>query len=638
MFIRFLLSIICVVAFVAAQLPTFPDNIIAFTNTDIINTLGFNGANPATPYTGRKMHVTLVRNIGGFATVVGEAFPTVSGKVIAFDINHPFGYCWGYGSNYQVTPDVLAGDQIIFKMDGVQIASSTVLPVKITSRSLNNNVVTMSGTGVSSLPDPTFLDCRIVQPALVNTIVGRRDVRAIPGANFPKAVGYASSLTTNGDAFTCTFTFFDAANGPNPLTAESAYIGLMQVSSWLFTDAAGNAQGMTISEFGFVGGPMDGTCPPSAAEVTPIAPDAIAYDGTKAYWNAGTNIPGAANNFNFYQVEALRPSVDNAAISEINGYRTTPDVLSATFATPLATSDTLTVRAWSNYPTTNVDLLSTTKKITFAATNVAVPSVPTFSAVSNTIVNSVSLASAENLQLAYTISAGNLGVAPVLGAVNTIIYSGKPITITGTQTIVAVAFDSAGHISASSTATFTNPTPGKVVGVTAITSGLSKITVAWAPYTSSTVTGFRVYTVVGGVQTLVKIAPASPFWTDVSAGLIGGNSYSFVVTAINVVNGVTYEGPVSDVSLAPASFLQGQTDTLTYNIKYNPGNELRVAGTGTIDAASVSVIDAATGQVLGTSAVSAGTFLIRIRPVGTNVFSINLISSLGFTALNVPTA
>ncbi len=638
MLFKVLLSFICLVAFVAAQLPTFPDNIIAFPDTDIINTMNFNGANPATRYTGRKIHVTLVRSVNGVSTVVGEAFPTVSGKVIAFDINHPFGYCWGYGSAYQVTPDVQAGDQIIYKLDGVQIASSTVLPVKITSKALNNNVVTLSGTGVSSLPDPTFIECRIVQPALVNTIVGRRDVRAIPLISFPRATGYTSSLTTNGDAFTCTFNFLDAANNPNSLTAESAYIGIIQVSSWLFTDAAGNAQGMTISEFGFNGGPMDGTCPPPASQVAPTSTNAIAYDGTKVYWNAAKNIPGAANPFNYYQVEALRPSVANAAISTINGYRTNAGVQSATFTTPLATNDVMTVRAWSDYAAKNVDILSTTKKVTLSTTNVATLTAPAFLAPNNAIRETVPLLSMEDVQMAYTITTGTTGVAPVLGNANTIIYDGNPIAITGTQTIVAIAFDSAGHVSSSATNTFTNPTPGTVTGVTSVTTGLNKITVAWAPYTASTVVGFRVYVVIGNTKTLVKTAAASPFWTDVTAGLVGGNSYSFAVAAINVYNGVTYEGPLSELSLTPAVFLQGMTDSLTYTIVYKPGTELKIDGTGTIDGATVSFYDASTGALLGNTPVSGGAYTIRIRPVGNNVFSINIVSSFGFSALNILTA
>ena len=90
-------------------------------------------------------------------------------KTIAFDINHPFGFCWGNGSTYQVTPDIQARDQVVMRMDGVQVSSSTVLPVIITQKSLSGHTITLTGTGVSSLSNPTFMECRIIQPALVNT-------------------------------------------------------------------------------------------------------------------------------------------------------------------------------------------------------------------------------------------------------------------------------------------------------------------------------------------------------------------------------------------------------------------------------------------------------------------------------------
>jgi hypothetical protein len=642
MSIQFILVVAFVlVAFVAAQLPTFPDNIIVFPNRDIVNVLGFNGGNLDTKFSGRKMQTLLVRTVNAISTIVGESFPTVSGKTIAYDVNHPFGYCWGVGSQYQVTPDIQAGDQIILKMDGIQVASSTVLPVKITAKSLNYHVITMAGSGVSSLPDPTFMDCRIVQPALVNTIVGRRDVRAIPGGNFPNAVGYISSLVIDGDTFTCIFSFFDAANVPNPLLAESAFVGSMEVSSWQFTDTAGNAQGMTIFEFGHLGGPMDSSCPPSASFVAPIAPNAIAYDGKRVYWNVASNILGTSNPFNFYQVEALRANINNNPVTEnINGYRTTSEVQSVTFSSRLNTGDVLAVRAWSFNPAKNIDILSVTEEMKVVVTNKN-PLPPTFSIPSGTLVDGlpISLISSQNLQIAYTITPGKTGITPVLGSSNTFIFNiNHPIEIVGIQTIVAWAFDTNGRRSSVAIATYINNTPGKVSSVTAVTTALSKITVAWAPYTSSQITGFRIYAINGTTQTLIKTTTtASPFWTDVTSGLIGGESYFFVVSAINMVDGITYEGPVSELSLAPAVFLQDQTDLLTYTIKYTPGTELRVFGTGSIDAAQVTVMDAATGTVLGSGAVSLGTFLIRIRPIPSNIFSIHIFSSFGFSAMYIST-
>ena len=38
--------------------------------------------------------------------VVGSAEGVVSGTDVAFEINHPGGYCWGAGTGLNVTPDI----------------------------------------------------------------------------------------------------------------------------------------------------------------------------------------------------------------------------------------------------------------------------------------------------------------------------------------------------------------------------------------------------------------------------------------------------------------------------------------------------------------------------------------------------
>ncbi len=646
MFAKFILSFICLVAFVAAQLPHFPDDIIVFPDRDYVNVLGFNGANPATPYSGKKAQIQVYRSINGINTVVGEAFPTISGTNFAFDINHPFGYCWGAGSKYQVTPDVQAGDQVVIKVDGVQIAASTVLPIKIVQKNIVQNVVTLSGTGVLALPDPTFIDCRIVQPALVNTIVGRRDVRAVPAAaGVLKTSGYTSTLVTNGDAFTCTFTFFDGAGQPNPTNAASAYTGISSVSGWLFADAAGNTNGMTISEFEAAGGPMDSTCPAAAEKVKPVANEGFGYDGTKMYWNAGQDIPGATNQFNYYNVEVYRSALVGGVSSVSIGGAKVPSALTSAgyiapaISAPLATNDAVHVRAIVD--TANAELFSASKRKVHTATSLSALTAaqsPVFSSSNNAIVSSVTLTSGQGLQMAYTVTDGTTGVTPVLGT-NAIIYaSTKPIQITGTQTVVAIAFDASGKVSARSTATFNNPTPGKVQLATGVLVAPKNIRVSWVPYTDSTITGYRIYTVNGNSKTLVgtAAATASSFDAVDTTKFVVGSTYTFVVAAINTFNGVTYEGVSSDPTVA-ASFFAGP-DVITHTITYKPGVELRMSGVGSVEGSIVSVYLPGSNVPLGSVAVTRGVYRMRIRPFGTGITALDIRTTFGYVSNGVPTA
>ena len=53
---------------------------------------------------------------------------------------------------------------------------------------------------------------------------------------------------------------------------DLAAAGQMRALSWQAADAAGNRQGLTISEFGELGGPGLGGCPPGPSALAPNAP------------------------------------------------------------------------------------------------------------------------------------------------------------------------------------------------------------------------------------------------------------------------------------------------------------------------------------------------------------------------------
>ena len=112
------------------------------------------------------------------------------------------------------------------------------------------------------------MEQRIVNPELTDTAVTRRDVRAVPGGleRAPKG-GYSSNLEFSGDEFTATYVFDD------PEVARIAATGGGErIMAWQEEDVDGNRQGLTISEFGELGGPGMGGCPAGPTEQAAPAP------------------------------------------------------------------------------------------------------------------------------------------------------------------------------------------------------------------------------------------------------------------------------------------------------------------------------------------------------------------------------
>jgi hypothetical protein len=71
--------------------------------------------------------------------------------------------------------------------------------------------------------------------------------------------------------------------------------GQMRALSWQVTDAAGNRQGLTISEFGELGGPGLGGCPQGPSALAPDAPTGVTAtagnQSATAAWTRSTTAP-----------------------------------------------------------------------------------------------------------------------------------------------------------------------------------------------------------------------------------------------------------------------------------------------------------------------------------------------------------
>jgi hypothetical protein len=69
----------------AAAVPTFPDNLIVFPNRDFVSVEGYEGRE------GQTATLEVTRPGVG---VVGSAEAVVAAGGVAFEVNHPGGYCW----------------------------------------------------------------------------------------------------------------------------------------------------------------------------------------------------------------------------------------------------------------------------------------------------------------------------------------------------------------------------------------------------------------------------------------------------------------------------------------------------------------------------------------------------------------
>ena len=113
--------------------------------------------------------------------VVGSAVGVVSGGDVAFEVNHPGGYCWGAGTGLNVTPDIIPGDVVSLSFGGTRVAATTTLDV-FANNAVQTRSTTVPSPGTSAQVSITAnMEQRIIEPALVDTVIGKRDVRAVPG-------------------------------------------------------------------------------------------------------------------------------------------------------------------------------------------------------------------------------------------------------------------------------------------------------------------------------------------------------------------------------------------------------------------------------------------------------------------------
>ncbi|MHA7207947.1 fibronectin type III domain-containing protein [Arthrobacter sp. MDT1-65] len=522
-----------------AAVPAFPDNLVVFPDRDFVTIEGYQDRQGQTA-------TVEVRRPG--AGVVGSAQGVVGTGDVAFEINHPGGVCWGAGTGLNVTPDIRPGDTVSIKFGGTEAGATTVQDTYVTAPSvLNGNTVTVKGH-VADGVNTDQMEQRIVEPALKDTSVGRRDARAISG---PLATedGYQSRLEFGLDGpntFTATYIFDDPA-----AAGIAASAGGARAMAWQERDADDNRQGLTIAEFGELGGPGMGGCPNGPLQSGPAGPTDISAaevaGEVKVHWTPAQAIPGTPP-ITGYRVTAVAQTVSGTEQVE-SGVRISNPNASSTTIKGLDAEEEYDIYVTSvssvgeTFPAVHAIAVTDTTAPTVSAS----PGGGTFS-----VAQKLTLSASEaGSDIYYTLD----GTDPVSGdasAPGSTLYTG-PVDVAETSTFTFAAIDPSGNVSGNGSVAFVitnDPVPAAPAFAAAPRAGQGTAEVSWAAPDPGapglTITGYTVqaYTADGAAFGAPKTV-AGTVNTLLYDGLNGDTTYQFTVRASNT-NGAGPESPKSD--------------------------------------------------------------------------------------------
>ncbi|MEP7113219.1 MAG: fibronectin type III domain-containing protein [Ilumatobacteraceae bacterium] len=519
------------------NLPVFPNNINVFPNRDFVNIQGY------VEHTGQTAKVEVTRPGVG---VVGSAIGTISGGDVAFEVNHPGGICWGAGTGLNITPDIQSGDVVSVSIAATPTASAVqeatvVQDVYASDAVQNGTTVTVAGH-IGSNVLPANMEQRIIEPALVDTIVGKRDVRAVPGPMTPAARGgYSSSLEFNpaAQSFLATYIFDVEADAH---TAANAGLG-ERAMAWEVTDAAGNRQGMTIAEFGEVGGPGMGGCPNGPLQSGPPAPTNIVAarvsGGITVNWTPAVGIPGTPA-ITGYEVTAVAQTLNGSEQTEIGKRIANPGATSTTI-NGLADAETYDVEVVS-YSTVGKTFPAVHASVVTDSTNPIVSASPVGG--SYPVAQQVTLTSNElGSDLYYTID----GTDPIANGdiTATALHYTAPIGIASATTLKFAAFDPSGNVSDMVTEQYsiTNDPVPAATSFTTSSVGLNAVTLNWNPADAGapglTISSYEidVFTAVNSPSP-IRTDSVGNVTTATISGLTGDTPYWFAISAKNNINSV----------------------------------------------------------------------------------------------------
>ncbi len=600
----------------SAAVPTFPDNIVVFPDRDFISVEGYSA------HAGETALAEVTRPGTG---VIGSAKVTVSGTDVAFEVNHPGGACWGAGTSLNVTPDIKAGDVVSVTFpDGSHDETTTSSATVSKDMTQSGTTVTVEGT-IGSDVVPAQLEQRIINADLV-PIIGKRDVRALPGPIVPAPRGgYSSGMAVDAAAGTFVATYqFDTLEAAD--TTAASQLG-ERAMSWQVEDADANRQGLTIAEFGEAGGPGMGGCPAGPAEQASPAGTASAVrsaDKIVVKWTPVAAQPGA-DPVTGYSVEAIGATAASGEAS-VDGVRTAAS----------ATQTTLTGLDPVAPYTVEVRSLSGLKaSVPFSMATVSAPgdtTPPTLDLVpapstdgSAVLTSSVTVNS--NGQVWYTTD-GSPVVSGDLPTDTAKFYTG-PIPITGPTDLRVVSFDAANNLQGPvnglyDVAALPAP-PAAPTGLVSTGKTQTSVALRWDASTDPTVTGYQVNVYAADGTKAASQPPVTTVPNQTVTGLTSGTTYGFGVQARGA-------GGLGDESTRISEATDPATDQVTISTAKWKSGDFKVVGTGSRVGAVIQLSRVNTDGTRGPAIAGATAAVVAAAPPGIGDWTIRLRNAAAGTS------
>ena len=398
----------------------------------------------------------------------------------------------------------------------------------------------------------------------------------------------------------------------------------MRAMSWQNLDANANRQGVTIAEFGELGGPGFGGCPAAAAQTGPASPTAVtATDngngGITVNWTKPTATPGTSPVIG-YTVRAVSQTSTGGGQDEVGKRLSDPAATTATLGTALA-GKTVEVRSltaagesWPPAVANKGTGTGTGTTDTTLPTVTAAPAGGSFAADVN-----VKLTASEPGNIWYSVDGSDPLVANDAGLTSEPYDPATGIVIAAKDTTGAfvtpvtlryVAFDGANNPSLAKTEVYTfgnAAAPGAPANVKAVASNTT-VDVTWtAPAVvagSSPITGYKITATAPGAATpAASTTVLASATTATLTGLANGTAYTVSVIATSAAG----DGPAGT---ATTTATPTATEILTATAPTNKANDFRVRGTSDATTGGVSLYrtDAAgnqSGTALATSTLAA---------------------------------
>lgn len=582
----------------AGNPPTGPGNIEVFPERDMIAIEGY------AAQAGQTATVTVTR--------AGQQVGTATGVVDAtgfMEWNHEATPAPGGGFSgcfTDVTPDLQAGDDVSVRfsgsplVDGMKVSSAEITDVTASTPAAgNNNSVTIKGTYGADVNLDRFA-VEVVNPAMRDEgAIGERAIDWSPTA--PVAgPGYTLTGTAANGQFSVTF------GGMSQVDQQLVFDGQKVALSWMADATVVEAQlGLTLSEYGLVGGGVPGCAPGPDGAKPPVSDYSVVWNAENTAatvtWASATPVAGAAE-VDGYSVVAVEQHTDPATPKRQEGYQVGKDatqvvvdgltagslyalqvrsIVDGELGAPFALAGTIAPPNEDGSGDTTAPALTVT---------------PAFNGTTAVVSASRTLElSADEGVIYYTVDGTPVTTQPGgnVPSPTAKVYT-APVAITAANTAVNVAvIDTAGNathqsgvVSPAPAAAAVPPTGVAIVGFTGAgpANNAGTISVGWNPVPDATEYQVRVYDQTIGTTGAALLTQYDTTAVGVTNATVTGlpksaANHRYLVRVRAKTPAATTFGLVS-AGAAPTAVVPGDTIGVV-SARWRAGDELQIRGSGT---------------------------------------------------------